>query len=559
VSLTDEERFRGDGGLEAHDQLRVANPILRGFNPDPSIIRRGDDYYIATSTFEWFPAVQIHHSTNLADWELIGHAITDGRIDLRGVPASGGVWAPCLSVDPLTQRIYLVYSIMKSQVAESFDVDNYLIWADDITGPWSDPIYLTSVGFDASLFHDDDGRKWVVTLEWETREGREHPGFIVIQSFDPDTHEVGPPIRISQGSTDRGAAEGPHLYKHGGYYYLMTAEGGTGFGHGVCLARSTGVMGPYEPDPQSPFITSWPRPYFGRNNRAYLREQYFNPDTTVQKAGHGSLVETTDGRWYVAHLSARTLPGTKLSMLGRETSLQNVEWNSDGWLRLSSKSNLAEDSFVTVGDRAPASDQSLETDFSNGLDRRFATLRGPATPNWMRTGPAGLELVGRDSLFSIFDVSLMAARLEEFDADASTTVTFDPCHFSQSAGLVVYYDNRNFAYARITFDEVSKSRTLGLTIARGGDKFEFPLRERVLPDRVKVGLAASIRRGAVEFRFGVDGGQWESLSAPLDISHLSDESAGGFTGTFVGLAASDGVGKRRAALFHDFSLDHLAG
>ncbi|SEI14625.1 MULTISPECIES: glycoside hydrolase family 43 protein [unclassified Leifsonia] len=558
MSTVDEVNLRRDEELVGPGAVRVANPILRGFNPDPSIARRGSNYYIATSTFEWFPAVQIHRSVNLADWELAGHVITDERIDLRGVPASGGVWAPCLSVDPQTGRFYLVFSIMKSQVAEAFDVDNYVVWADDIEGPWSQPLYLTSVGFDASLFHDGDGSKWVVTLEWETRDGREHPGWIVIQSFDPATGHVGEPIRISHGSSDRGAAEGPHLYKRDGLYYLMTAEGGTGFGHGVCLARSAQIEGPYQADPQNPIITSWPRPYFGRNNRAYLREEYFNPATGLQKAGHGSLVDTPDGRWYVAHLSARTLPGTQLSVLGRETSVQNVEWNTDGWLRLSDGSNLAKDEFVTVGRRQDATQRVVSTDFAAGLDNRFATLRGPAAPGWLRTGLGGLELVGRDSLFSVFDVSLVATRLEEFDADAMTTLVFDPVHFSQSAGLVIYYDNKNFVYARVTWDEAYRSRTIGVTVARGGQKIELPLAERPIDDYGPVGLRAQLRHGRVQFAFSSDDEAWQELSE-VDISHLSDERAGGFTGTFVGLAATDGVGKKQSAVFREFSLVHLPG
>ncbi|MFJ4027584.1 glycoside hydrolase family 43 protein [Paenarthrobacter sp. NPDC089989] len=535
---------------------KIQNPVLRGFNPDPSIVRRGNDYYMATSTFEWFPAVQIHHSKDLANWELVGHAVEDDRIDLRGVPASGGVWAPCLSVDPTTGRFYLVFSIMKSQVAEVFDVDNYVIWADDISGPWSEPLYLTSVGFDASLFHDDDGSKWLVTLEWETRDGREHPGWIVIQSFDAASGHVGDPIRINHGVTDRGAAEGPHLYKKDEYYYLMTAEGGTGFGHGVCLARSKVVEGPYEPDPKSPFITSWPLPYFGRDNRAYLREEYFNPATRLQKAGHGSLVETPDGDWYVAHLSSRTLPGTKLSPLGRETSLQNVTWTDDGWLRLQAEGNLASETY-TVRETAPGNPSgNLATTFDGGLTRQFASLRGPASPLWCQTGKDGLQLVGRDSLFSRFDPSLIATRLCEFNADAETLLRFNPIHFSQTAGLTIYYDNLNFAYARLTWDEARGSHVVGVVLARGGQKFEFPLEEKTVESKQDIRLRAEIRAGNVQFWFAPEGQSWATLGSPIDISHLSDEMAGGFTGTFVGMAATDGVRKTRTATFRAFSLIH---
>lgn len=295
---------------------------------------------------------------------------------------------------------------MKSQEAEVFDVDNYVIWADDITGPWSAPIYVNSLGFDSSLFHDDDGTKWLVTLEWETRPGFEHPGWIVAQTFDPATGQVGSPVRIHHGTTGRGAMEAPHLYTHGDTYYLMTAEGGTGFGHGVCLARSSAVTGPYEADPGSPFITSDPQQYFGRNHRDFLRRERFNPEADVHKAGHGSLVEAADGRWYVAHLSARVLPGTDLSILGRETSIQPVQWTADGWLRMTDDGPLARE-VVHIPSVVPPRRASLdvETDFREGAGVHFSVPRGPWNESWSRTGDGGLELTGRDSLHSRFEVS----------------------------------------------------------------------------------------------------------------------------------------------------------
>jgi xylan 1,4-beta-xylosidase len=542
---------------DASDELRavpVQNPILPGFNPDPSIVRRGDDYYIATSTFEWFPAVQIHHSTDLVNWDLIGHAITDDSINLRGIPASGGVWAPCLSVDPVDGRFYLVYSVMKGQEAEVFDVDNYVIWADSILGPWSPPLYVNSVGFDSSLFHDDDGRKWLVTLEWETRPGHEHPGWIVAQRFDPATGEVGAPVRIHHGSTGRGAMEAPHLYKHDGRYYLMTAEGGTGFGHGVCLARAHDVLGPYESDPGSPFITSHPEPYFGRNHRDFLRRERFNPDTTVHKAGHGSLVESADGNWYVAHLSARVLPNTDLSILGRETSLQPVHWSADGWLRTNTGSPLAEE-FVSIPARTDSLPRSLDisTDFAEGLSVHLATPRGPWSATWCRTDEQGLTLTGRDSLHSRFDVSLVATRLRGFEAEARVPVRFEPTHFSQSAGLTVFYDHRNFLFARISYSETTASRSIAVVRARADETMDEVLGEMSLPDG-ELEIRVTLADGLAQFSWRASEPEWTPIGIAVDTSFMSDEVVRGFTGQFVGIAAVDAVARRRVATFGRFTL-----
>jgi xylan 1,4-beta-xylosidase len=530
----------------------VHNPIIRGFNPDPSIVRRGMDYYIATSTFEWFPAVQIHHSTDLANWSLIGHALTGDSIDLRGVPASGGVWAPGLSVDPVDGRFYLVFSIMKSQVAEVFDVDNYVVWADDVLGPWSEPQYLNSIGFDPSIFHDDDGTKWLVTLEWETRPGHEHPGWIVLQRFDPETATVGKPIRIHHGTSDRGAMEAPHLYKHEGTYYLVTAEGGTGFGHGVCLARSDSLGGPYESDPGSPFITSTEEAYFGRNHRDFLRPEWFNPRTSVQKAGHGSLIQAVDGRWYVAHLSARVVPGTQRSILGRETSIQPVRWE-DGWLRLEEGGVLAREEVSIPGAQPLAVSLDIVTDFTV-LSPHFAVPRGPISTQWCRPGADGLTLTARDSLHSLFDVSLVATRLRGHEAVAETELHTDPEHFTQSAGLTLFYDNRNFLYLRVSYSEDAGTRTIAVVRAATDLAVDDVIEELPLADG-PIGLRLTMAAGRCSFSYG-EGGTWKSIAREVDSTYLSDDAIRGFTGQFVGVVASDAVRHCFEARFARFALKY---
>jgi xylan 1,4-beta-xylosidase len=146
---------------------KIQNPILPGFNPDPSILRVGDDYYIATSTFEWFPGVQIHHSKDLVNWKLITHPLTrTSQLDMLGNMPSCGIWAPCLSYcDGL---FYLIYTNTRIYYSNHKDCHNYLVTAKDIMGPWSEPIYLNSSGFDPSLFHDDDGKKWLANMLWDT-------------------------------------------------------------------------------------------------------------------------------------------------------------------------------------------------------------------------------------------------------------------------------------------------------------------------------------------------------------------------------------------------------
>ena len=285
----------------------IRNPILPGFHTDPCLCRRGDDYYLACSTFEWFPGIPVYHSRDLSHWELQTHLLRDTEaLSLRGLPSAKGVWAPCLTWCEEDGLFYLVYGVMRSMNARFFDIDNYLITAPELEGPWSEPVYLHSAGFDASLFHDDDGRKWLVSLEWETRDDRRKPGGICLVEYDPAAKEiVGYPQRISMGATLRGCLEGPHLYKKNGYYYLLCAEGGTGYYHCATLSRAKSILGPYEPCPHNPILSSVPENRDESADTDHLKPRYFNPDAPLQKAGHGSLVETPTGEVFMAYHCAR--------------------------------------------------------------------------------------------------------------------------------------------------------------------------------------------------------------------------------------------------------------
>ncbi len=312
----------------------INNPIFKGFNPDPSICRRNNDYYVAVSSFEWFPGMPIYHSTDLKNWTLHTHVLRDEKkVDLTRLPSAKGIWAPCLTWCEEKQLFYVIYGVMNSMHGRYFDVDNYLITAPEITGPWSEPVYLHSGGYDASILHDEDGRKWIVAVDWETRDG--HNGAISLVEYSPETRSViGYPKRIWSGMTGIGA-EGPHLTKRGRYYYLMCAEGGTGYGHCVTMARAEQVWGPYESDAGNPILTSVNPALFEKNNaeyekpdfsilgvKDYLRPECFNPEVKIQKAGHGSYVETPEGEVYLVHLCARPFRPELCCPLGRESGIQ---------------------------------------------------------------------------------------------------------------------------------------------------------------------------------------------------------------------------------------------
>ena len=288
---------------------RIRNPILPGFNPDPSIVRAGDDYYIATSTFEWYPGVQIHHSRDLVHWRLLTRPLTRAsQLNMLGDPDSCGIWAPCLSYSD--GLFYLIYTDVKrygratqgaAAGASLRDTHNYLVTSPRIDGEWSDPVYLNSSGFDPSLFHDDDGRKYLVNMRWDHRPGHNRFSGIALQEYSIEQRKLVRETHLIFEGTPLGFTEGPHLYKRGGYYYLLTAEGGTGWGHAVTMARSRELRGPYELHPDVHILTSRHR-----------------PDIELQRAGHADLVETQTGETYMVHLCGRPLRNRGRCTLGRE-------------------------------------------------------------------------------------------------------------------------------------------------------------------------------------------------------------------------------------------------
>jgi xylan 1,4-beta-xylosidase len=521
----------------------IRNPVLPGFHPDPSFIRVGEGFYVASSTFEWFPGVPIHHSRDLKHWRLIGHALTrPSQLDLRGVADSAGVWAPSLSYHD--GQFWLVYTILRQTGAgRPFkDIGIYLTTAPEITGPWSDPITLNSIGFDPSLFHDDDGRKWLLNMIWDFRPGRPRFAGIVVQEYDHERRRlVGPMTNVLAKPV---LTEGPNLYKVNRWYYLMLAEGGTGWNHGISMARSRSITGPYELDPQDSVLTS--------------RD---DPTLPLQKAGHGELVQTAAGEWYLAHLASRPLGSgdNRRCVLGRETCLQKVEWR-DGWLRLAhgGKHPLVDvpepNGLVETKWPAPADRDDFD---KPALDARWSSLRVPVDASWLSlTDRVGwLRLRGRHSMHSLFDQSLVARRIQSFTCTAETRLQFEPTHFTQMAGLTCYYDTRTYYYLRVTFDE-SRGRVLGIVQTDDGNYTELPESQMVIDEWHDVYLRARIDRERLRFFASGDGETWQPIGPALDATKLSDDYGQGlhFTGAMVGICVQDLGGTCRTADFDYFEL-----
>ncbi|WP_242123639.1 glycoside hydrolase family 43 protein [Sphingobium sp. Sx8-8] len=524
-----------------------SNPILRGFNPDPSILRVGDDFFIATSTFEWYPGVQIHHSRDLVHWRLVARPLARAsQLDMRGNPDSCGVWAPDLSF--ADGRFWLIFTDVKRYGTTTVngargvslrDFHNHVVTCDRIDGQWSDPAYLNSSGFDPALFHDDDGRSWMLNMLWDHRPGRGRFAGIQIQGFDRASRTLtGEPHLIFQG-TDRGLTEGPHLYKRDGYYHLLVAEGGTGWNHAVVMARSRNLLGPYEVHPDGAVLTS-----FGER------------DAPIARAGHGDLVELPDGTPWLAYLCGRPLPGRERCIMGRETAIQPMRWGEDGWLR------------TLDGDARPMPAPPVPPLAPSPFPApaRDGHFNGPDLPEpfqWLRTPfperlfslsarPGFLRLYGRETVGSLFEQALVARRQEHFRFTATTCLSFDPSSFQQAAGLIYYYNSMKFHYLCISADEGARELQL---MCASPDQEEGTTLEVIttLPEG-PIELRAEVDGDRLRFAWRPEGAaSWNMLDRTLDASILSDEvtSPGlpNFTGAFVGMACQDSSGGAMPADF----------
>jgi xylan 1,4-beta-xylosidase len=528
----------------------IRNPILRGFNPDPSIVRVGDDYYIATSTFEWFPGVQIHHSRDLVNWRLLSRPLNrPSQLDMLGDPDSCGVWAPCLTYSD--GLFWLIYTDVKrygrttvggASGASLRDFHNYLVTCPTIDGEWSDPVYLNSSGFDPSLFHDDDGRKYLVNQLWDHRPGRNRFGGIVLQEYSPAQRRLtGERQNIFKG-TAIGFTEAPHLYKRNGWYYLITAEGGTGWGHAMTMARSRALTGPYVLHPDKYIITARDRPH-----------------APLQRAGHGDLVDTQAGETYAVYLCGRPLPNRGRCVLGRETAIQKMAWGADDWLRTPDGSGLPTlESPAPALPAAPFGESAAREDFDGKqLPIDFQWLRSPYPDELfsLTARPGFLRLYGRETIGSLFRQSLVARRQQAHCYSAVTAMEFEPAHFQQSAGLVCYYNSAKFHYLFVSHDEEHGRHLRVMTCTPDSPQSEaFTAPVKIPAGRIE--LRVDVDQERMRFAYRSGGDSWSWLPELFDASILSDEAtapgAPNFTGAFVGVACQDVAGTACPADFDWF-------
>ncbi|MFG6202352.1 glycoside hydrolase family 43 protein [Nonomuraea sp. JJY05] len=461
------------------------HPIVPGFHPDPSICRVGDDYYLACSSFEYFPGIPIFHSRDLVRWTQLGNALErPSQLPLTTeTHSSGGVYAPTLRHHD--GRFWLIVTVVAAG-------GNVLFTATDPAGPWSDPIPLPGVhGIDPDLAWDDDGTCWVTTA-----------GGAQVR-LEPRTGQtLGEPHQVWSGTRGALAPEAPHLYKIGGHWYLMIAEGGTERGHAVSIARGPAPDGPFEPCPANPILT-----HRGTHH-------------PVQNTGHADLVQAPDGAWWMVFLGVRPRGGTPgWHVLGRETFLAPVTWEG-GW--------------PVVGEivsGTPAGPFMDDFDLP-GFDTSWISVRSRQATTKERAG--WLTLHARGASLDERDVTFLGRRAQHLRWHARTLI--DP---SQGRGGLAVRLDEDHHY------EIEAGEGRVRVIARIGSVLTV-VAEQVVPagPMVLSVQTGEPRRpgdpcsGPDTLAFGIEG--FPAL-ATLDGRYLSTEVAGGFTGRVVGMYAATGA------------------
>lgn len=387
------------------------NPIRTGMFPDPSIVRVGEDYYMVNSSFIFFPCIPISHSKDLVHWEIIGHAITNPKwAYLDELEGGRGYWAPDISYDNGTFYITATYRLNDTGTVYRKQI---VVSSDKPEGPYSEPAFIDEDGIDPSIFHED-GRHYMLL----------NRGARIFELSEDCKRQVSEASLLYYGHQKR-APEGPHLLKKDGYYYLFLAEGGTGPGHRISVARSKELMGNYEPCPYNPIM------------------RQMDEKAAIQRCGHGKPVCTQNGEWYMVYLCGRMI-GDGYSVLGRETALDPITWTADGWPIVN---QLKGPSVLQKKPNLP------EFEPKDGGEKEWMTPR-PPEENGVCFTEAGVRLKGsRAYLDDVAARNILVQRQKHFAFLAEVTLVLPELKKNQEAGLTCYYDENTWVNLLVGYDD----------------------------------------------------------------------------------------------------------
>ncbi|WP_150266652.1 glycoside hydrolase family 43 protein [Paenibacillus tepidiphilus] len=501
--------------------VNYCNPIISGFHPDPSICRVGDDYYLVTSSFEYFPGVPLFHSKDLVNWQQIGHVLTrTSQLNLRKAGSSGGIYAPTI------RHHDGLFYMTTTNVSGG---GNFYVYTDDPWGEWSDPVYVDQPGIDPDLFFDEDGTVYYTTSNDTIGQG-------AYQSrIDVQTGERLSDISLVWKGSGGQFPEAPHLYRIGEWYYLMISEGGTEYGHMVTVARSRRPDGPYEGCPHNPILS----------HRSLLKP--------VHATGHADLVQAADGSWWAVFLGIRPVGYPMHHHLGRETFIAPVSWTEEGWPVIGDHGTVGEAMPAGRLPLQPQPELPVRDDFDNPvLAPCWTFLRTPDHENWSLTDKSGsLTLYGSPVTLNEADTpAFIGRRQQHFAGRFAAQLSFVPQQNGEEAGLTVFMNER-FHY------EIAVTRTAGerkLIFRRKlGTLWKIENEMPWFSDTVVLTVTAD--KSHYVFGFAEEGKE-QVVFGKGECGLLSTEVAGGFTGVFIAMyATGNGVHALAPAHFDWFDYE----
>ncbi len=515
---------------------RFTNPIISGGYPDPSICRVGEDFYIANSSFEYFPGLPIHHSKDLVNWELIGHGLhrreqVSGSVNLVDVQSDGGIHAPSLRCH--NDKFYLITTNVYSPAEPGKDTQmvNFVLTADNPAGPWSMPNVIDGApGIDPDLFFDDDGSVWYVGNHAPVDASYPGEGEIWLQRLDPNSWElIGERHFLWRGALKRAIwAEGPHIYKHDGRYYLLVAEGGTSFNHAVTIAVSDSLTGPYEGNERNPILTS----------------RHLSYGNWVNSTGHADLVELEDGRWYMVALGIRG-DEERRSNMGRETHLIEVEWEREPYwwkekkylwpVAAPSTGRVERTSPLPFADSQHRPSLTLRDDFEqNELGLAWTFRRAPEADAYsLVSRPGFLRLYSQSTTPAARGrVAQLGIKQTESDFLFTARTHFESQTMNSEAGVTLFQKDDHYLNAMVKRQE--KGYELNITLANRGAP--AVLSSKAVPEYAGViewQLESLGKQYDVRYRFTPES-EWSLLLAMPSNQLLSQY----YTGAHVGFYAS---------------------
>lgn len=491
-------------------EVTFTNPVIPGFYSDPSVCRVGDDYYLITSTFEYFPGVPIFHSKDLVNWEQIGHCIHRNEQLPKGV----NIFAATLR--HYDGKFYMITTNMGGNRG------NFYVTATDPAGPWSDPIFIKGLpGIDPDLFWDDDGKAYVISSPF------------ILFEIDLETGELLSEGRKVWSTTGGRYAEAPHIYKKDGFYYLMAAEGGTEEAHSETIARSHNIWGPYYSNPANPILA--------HANAA-------GQGNPIQGVGHADMIEAHDGSWWIVFHGYRTVALLAHHTLGRETCLAPVSWPKNAWPVVNGNGTATVEMTCPTLPLIPFKEKDPKVDFTKdklGLEWNYIQL--PEEGNYSLKPEEG-SLVLRGSGLKIGDrgsPTFVGRRLQHMHFTTSTQLDFDPVHENEEAGFILLNNNSHFD---VMISRRGSERYLQVRLQFGLTTYKS---EEIKLTAGPVKLKIEGKKSTFTFSYAQGDSDYTDIEA-VDAKYLSSETVGGFTGVYVGLYATGNGKASEAAATYDW-------